>query len=134
MKHIIVLYRGLADACLSANSFAQGVQTGTIRGMVKDQQELAVPGVTVTVTSPALQGPRSVVTDAQGGYVFRDLPPGDYEVKFELTGFATVTQKTAVPLGLTVEAERDDARGRRWPKPCRSSPRRRRRSPRRWSA
>jgi hypothetical protein len=41
--------------------FAQGVQTGTIRGMVKDQQDLAVPGVTVTATSPALQGPRSTV-------------------------------------------------------------------------
>jgi hypothetical protein len=88
---------------LSAGAFAQGVQTGTIRGAVKDQQDLAVPGVTVTVTSPALQGARNVTSDALGGYVFRNLPPGDYEVKFELSGFATITQKTAVPLGLTVE-------------------------------
>ena len=44
-----------------------------------------------------------MTSDAQGGYVFRNLPPGDYEVKFELSGFGTVTQKTAVPLGLTVE-------------------------------
>ena len=49
--------------------FAQGVQTGTIRGLVKDQQDLAVPGVTVTATSPALQGPRSAVTDKEGLYV-----------------------------------------------------------------
>jgi hypothetical protein len=88
---------------MSAGVFAQGVQTGTIRGTVKDQQDLAVPGVTVTVSSPSLQGVRTVTTDSQGGYTFRNLPPGDYEVKFELSGFGTVTQKSAVPLGLTVE-------------------------------
>jgi outer membrane receptor protein involved in Fe transport len=100
MRNIGFLF---AFLLMSAGLFAQGVQTGTIRGTVKDQQDLAVPGVTVTVSSPALQGVRNVTTDAQGGYVFRNLPPGDYEVKFELSGFGTVTQKTAVPLGLTVE-------------------------------
>ena len=84
-------------------AYAQGVQTGTIRGMVKDSQDLAVPGVTVTATSPALQGPRTTVTDAQGLYVMRALPPGDYQVKFELNGFATLARNTAVPLGLTIE-------------------------------
>ena len=44
-----------------------------------------------------------MVTDAQGGFVFRNLPAGDYEVKFELSGFSTVAHKTAVALGLTVE-------------------------------
>jgi len=71
--------------------------------MVKDQQELAVPGVTVTATSPDLQGARTTVTDAQGLYALRALPPGSYEVKFELAGFGTVTRNTVVPLGLTVE-------------------------------
>ena len=83
--------------------FAQGVQTGTIRGQVKDQQDLTVPGVTVTVTSPALQGPRSTVTDKDGQFVIRALPPGDYQIKFELSGFATVTRTASVPLGLVVE-------------------------------
>jgi carboxypeptidase family protein/TonB-dependent receptor-like protein len=78
---------------------AQGVQTGTIRGAVQDEQGLAVPGVTVSVTSPALQGPRVVVSDAAGGFVVPNLPPGNYTVKFELSGFATVTQATVVPLG-----------------------------------
>jgi len=78
---------------------AQGVQTGTIRGTVQDEQGLAVPGVTVTVTSPALQGPRVVTSDAQGNFVLPNLPPGAYEVKYELSGFATVTQNSNVPLG-----------------------------------
>src|SRR5689334_5686977 len=82
---------------------AQGVQTGTIRGIVHDEQGLAVPGVTVSVTSPALQSPRSNVSDSNGAYAFPNLPPGDYTVTFELSGFAPITRKTTVPLGLTIE-------------------------------
>ena len=88
---------------LSAGALAQGVQTGTIRGTVKDQQDLAVPGVTVTVTSPSLQGSRTTTTDAAGDYVLRVLPAGDYEVTFDLPGFVSINRKTTVPLGLTIE-------------------------------
>jgi hypothetical protein len=87
----------------AALAHAQGVQTGTIRGVVHDEQGLAVPGVTVTVTSPALQGARTQVTDSTGGYTFPNLPPGAYNVTFELTGFATVKRDTNVMLGLVVE-------------------------------
>jgi outer membrane receptor protein involved in Fe transport len=91
-------------ACLCASTLlAQGVQTGTIRGTVHDEQGLAVPGVTVAVTSPALQTPRSAVTDASGGYVFPNLPPGEYTVTFELSGFASARRTTTVPLGLVIE-------------------------------
>jgi hypothetical protein len=84
---------------------AQGVQTGTIRGSVRDQQDLSVPGVTVTVTSPSLQGPRTAVTDATGLYTVAAVPPGQYQVEFQLSGFAPVSQQTTVPLGLTVELD-----------------------------
>jgi hypothetical protein len=87
----------------AVSGFAQGVQTGTIRGLVQDQQGLPVPGVTVTATSPALQGPRTAVTDASGVYSLVALPPGDYELSFALTGFGNVQQKTSVALGLTVD-------------------------------
>jgi hypothetical protein len=86
-----------------ATSFAQGVQTGTIRGVVKDQQGLPTPGVTVTATSPSLQGPRSVVTDEQGLYSIPALPAGRYTVRFELSGFSPIERQTDVALGLTVD-------------------------------
>jgi outer membrane receptor protein involved in Fe transport len=89
--------------CIAIDAFAQGVQTGTIRGVVEDAQDLPVPGVTVTVTSPALQGARTAVTDATGAFTLAALPAGDYEVRYELSGFGTVTQKTRVEIGLTVE-------------------------------
>src|SRR5215510_12981514 len=78
---------------------AQGVQTGTIRGSVHDEQGLAVPGVTVAVSSPALQNPRTAISDASGGYVFPNLPPGEYTIPFELSGFASIRRVTTVPLG-----------------------------------
>src|SRR3954466_5021398 len=96
----------LVACCLIAAAtplFAQGVQTGTIRGVVHDDQGLAIPGVTVSVASPALQAVRSTTTDSDGGYVFPTLPPGDYTVTFELSGFTTVTRRTTLPLGLVVE-------------------------------
>ncbi len=84
---------------------AQGVQTGTLRGIVQDAQGLVVPGVTVVVTSPALQGAREVVTGVDGVYVLRTLPPGDYQVAFSLDGFETVTRKVTVPLGAAVQQD-----------------------------
>src|SRR5215510_8925194 len=66
VKRVVLLLAAWIVFGMTAGAFAQGVQTGTIRGVVRDAQDLAVPGVTVTVTSPALQGPRSVVTDSQG--------------------------------------------------------------------
>jgi outer membrane receptor protein involved in Fe transport len=81
---------------------AQGVQTGTIRGTVQDQQGLPVPGVTITATSAALQGPRTSVSDGEGNYTLAALPAGQYEVTFELSGFTTVKQRTAVAVGLPV--------------------------------
>jgi len=83
----------------AARVLAQGVQTGTIRGAVSDQQDLPLPGVTVTISSPALQGQRTAITATDGTYVFRALPAGDYQVSFELSSFAPLKRATSVPLG-----------------------------------
>ena len=97
---LVALWFALVGASFAS---AQGVQTGTIRGTVRDQQGLPVPGVTITATSPALQGPRSTVSEGEGNYTLAALPAGQYEVTFELTGFTTVKQTTAVAVGLQVE-------------------------------
>ncbi len=81
---------------------AQTNPTGTISGKVLDEQGLAIPGASVTVQSPALQGTRTATTSANGDYIFPFLPPGEYTVSFELTGFATVKQEVRVSLSQTV--------------------------------
>ena len=71
-----------------AAAFAQG----TIAGVVRDSSGAVLPGVTVEASSPALiEKARSVITDGAGQYKIVDLRPGDYDVNFTLTGFATVT-------------------------------------------
>ncbi len=84
---------------LASGAAAQGLQTGELMGIVSSSDGLALPGATVTVQSPALQGTRTVVTDANGAYVIRALPPGQYEVIFEMTGLEPKKEKAVIELG-----------------------------------
>ncbi len=84
--------------CLVAVLFAAlpaGAQDfrGRINGTVTDNTGAVLPGVTVTVSSPALIQPQVQVTSAEGDYRFLALPPGVYEVAFELTGFQSVKRE-----------------------------------------
>ena len=86
----------LAACALAFTSLASAQELGgTISGRVLDQQKLAVPGVTVTVTGP--QGSRSAVSDADGRFTIPFLTPGSYDVRAELQGFKAFEQK-----GITV--------------------------------
>jgi hypothetical protein len=89
----------LAMSCVASLAVAQGVQTGVLTGFVRGSDGLSLPGATVTVSSPALQGTRTTVTDVNGAYIIRGLPPGTYEVTFEFTDMKPVTNSTTVPLG-----------------------------------
>ncbi len=73
--------------------------TGTIEGTVADSNGAPLPGVSVEIRSPALQGTRTVVTDAQGRYKFPATPPGNYTVTASLSGFTKV-EKTNVRVSL----------------------------------
>src|SRR5262245_40989453 len=61
--------------------------TGTIAGRVVDSQDRALPGVVVTIESPNLQGVRGAMTSETGDYILVSLPPGPYDMTFELAGF-----------------------------------------------
>jgi len=80
--------------------FAQGVQTATLQGTVSDPTGGKLPGVTVTVKSPALMGDRTTVTNTNGDYILPGLPPGDYTITFDLAGMQTTTVSKNLALGL----------------------------------
>lgn len=79
-----------------SSAWAQATNTGSITGNVSDTSGAILPGVTVTVTSPALMGALVAVTTPQGQYRFPSLPPGTYVVKFELAGFSTYRREGIV--------------------------------------
>jgi outer membrane receptor protein involved in Fe transport len=96
------------------SGFAQVSRTtGALQGTVTDNTGAPLPGVTVTVSGPTLQGSRSEVTDAKGEYILPLLPPGDYHVEYSLQGIPTVKKdrvtvslntvsRVNVPMTLTV--------------------------------
>jgi outer membrane receptor protein involved in Fe transport len=86
----------------AAPVLAQGEQSGAVRGRLTSSDGVALPGVTVTVTSPSLQGSRSTVADVNGVYSIPGLPAGDYTVRLELSGFATADRRVSVPLGSAI--------------------------------
>src|SRR5262249_19251943 len=81
-----------------AAAFGQRATTGTVTGRIVDSSSAVMPGVTVSLKSPDALGTFSAVTDAQGVYRVTNLPPADYEVKAELSGFQSVIRQATVRL------------------------------------
>ena len=61
--------------------------SGEISGVASDPSGAIVPGVTITLTNPATNAVRVVLTNEAGLYVLRAIPPGVYNLKAELPGF-----------------------------------------------
>jgi len=75
---------------MSTSAFSQ-TQTGAITGRAMDGSGALIPGVEVSITSPAMiGGARTAPTDELGTYRFTLLPPGTYRVTFGLPGFKTL--------------------------------------------
>ena len=72
----------LSFAVLSMPAIAQQT-TGTILGRVLDAQGAAIPGATVTATSPATGFVRTVVSDTEGSYRLSALPVGQFDLTVE---------------------------------------------------
>jgi hypothetical protein len=78
---------------VSASAFSQ-VTTGVITGRVQDSSGALIPGVEITVSSPAIiigGGSRLVISSEQGNYRVTQLPSAaEYTVTFSLPGFRTL--------------------------------------------
>jgi len=100
-----VLAALLVVLSFGASAYAQGggaSSTGTIQGRVTDAQGAVLPGVTVTATSPSALGAQTTVTSETGNYRFPAIPPGTYELSFELAGFNGLKRSgIVISLGFT---------------------------------
>jgi len=67
-------------------------QTGTIEGVVKDDEGNALSGANITVQSPEMQGLRTYTTKVDGSFWLPSLPPGLYELRAEFSGLQTFIQ------------------------------------------
>src|SRR5687767_12369915 len=104
MNRVRVWLTAISVMAFAALPVMAQVQTGSILVRVTDAQGGAVPGVTVTLSSPVLvAGTMTGVTDTGGVNRFPSLQPGVYSVKLELQGFRTVIRENVVvQVGQTV--------------------------------
>jgi hypothetical protein len=80
------------------------IPTGKVEGTVRDANG-PLPGVTITFTSPNLQGSRVAVSSANGDFSVPLLPPGEYTVKFELSGYQPLEEKVKVNAAQTARLD-----------------------------
>lgn len=89
---VVVASVFLAGAMPAAQS-----TTGTITGRAVDSSGAILPGVAVSITSPQMiGGAREAVTDSLGTYRFTLVPPGVYQVKFQLPSFRALAVEGVV--------------------------------------
>lgn len=93
-------------AALGLPSAAQTSANGSIRGAARDETGAPIPGVLVSVSSLTVPGIHTGITDEGGQYRVIDLPPGDYTMIAELTGFARfVRTPITIRAGLNIDVE-----------------------------
>lgn len=90
IRSALILVVCLAVAIPAA---AQGT-TGSLTGRVTDSSGAVLPGVTVTLSGPNVQGVRTAQTDQEGVYRFRNVPPGtDFKLEAKRSGLRTAAQE-----------------------------------------
>jgi len=93
----------LAWLALAPHAASAQIADATLELIVVDQTRQVVPGATVTASNPATGFTTATVTDSIGLARIPALPPGTYDVRVELSGFAPVEQRSvAVRVGQMV--------------------------------
>ncbi len=71
-------------------------ERGSIRGTVLDSSGAVLPGAKVTATSNTTNIAVSTVSESGGNYNIPELPPGNYTVVVEQSGFKQLVQQNVV--------------------------------------
>jgi len=87
----------LCAALLTASAASAQVSiTGVIAGTVTDGTDAVLPGATVLLKDEGTGVQKQTVTNELGGFAFRDLSFGSYEITVSLNGFQTALYKKVV--------------------------------------
>src|SRR5689334_18218233 len=75
--------------------------SGTVTGSIADSSGAVMAGTSVIVTNRGTGMSRSTRTGPEGIFAVPALPPGDYEVLAEMSGFQAVVRDATVAAGTT---------------------------------
>ena len=77
-------------AALASAAFAQGTDSGVIRGAVTDASSAVIPNAKITLTDVATNTPRLATANSSGEYEISDAKPGSYKLTVTAPGFNTL--------------------------------------------
>jgi outer membrane receptor protein involved in Fe transport len=79
---------------------------GTVTGVITDPNGAVVPNASVTIANTITGYTRTVNTGADGSFRFNDVPPNNYQLSINATGFSAAQQdlvvRTTVPISLKI--------------------------------
>jgi hypothetical protein len=99
---------------LTNSAFAQGTDSGTLIGVVKDPSGALIPGATISLVNLSTKEKLTTVTNKDGAYTLPGVPPAHYVITATKQGFATdqiddqpitVGSQTTANFALAVGAE-----------------------------
>ena len=85
MTRLVRTVCAVAMLVLFADTSHGQSSTGSISGVISDQNQAIIPAATITIRNTTTGLTRSTITTSEGRYSFRDLPIGTYEITFELS-------------------------------------------------
>src|SRR5690349_10720361 len=94
-----LIFLSLMIICAPLAAFSQQAATATLNGTITDQAGAVIAGTKITATQIATGLKRDAVSNEAGFYVFSNMTPGNYQLRFEAPGFATRVMST-VPLNV----------------------------------
>ncbi len=98
LPYVLVCLLALGTLCSTTKeTYAQSqAATANLLGNVKDETKAIVSGATVSIKNPETNFERITTTDELGNYKFLAIPPGNYELVIEATGFTKSISKNIV--------------------------------------
>lgn len=102
---IVAVIVALGAARLFALPQSAGT-AGSVEGTVVDPSEAVVPGASVKIENAVTGYKRAATTDADGVFRFNGVPPNEYQLTVEASGFVVERQgisvRTQVPISLKI--------------------------------
>jgi hypothetical protein len=87
---------------VSIVTFTQAPTTlGSLTGVIADSSGLVLPGVAVTLLTPAGATVRTTTTNAQGSYTFSNVEQGAYIILVQIAGLVGVRSPVTITAGQT---------------------------------
>jgi hypothetical protein len=78
--------------CAPLHGFAEGSNSGSVRGTVTDPSGAVIPGATVHLTNEVSGLDRTATTDTTGQFLFSNIPFNPYQINVVANGFAPLTR------------------------------------------